>query len=138
MQIYRIARLLTVAIGMSACALRASELTAQTTATPPFDTSPEAVAARTAVYSVAGRADLTGLHTPLADGTKIDGACHQRPIGSSTGDVHRPADRRHNRIEARGQQGLTCVQLAWGAGDKREAYGERKSADGLLSMFSEH
>ena len=37
-----------------------------------FDTSPAAIAARTAVYSVPGRADLTGANTHLTPGEKID------------------------------------------------------------------
>jgi lysophospholipase L1-like esterase len=40
--------------------------------TPPFDTSPEAIAARTAVYSVPGRANLTATGSPLKPSTKID------------------------------------------------------------------
>jgi lysophospholipase L1-like esterase len=39
--------------------------------TPPFDTSPEAVAARAAFYDVPGRAHLTGANSPLASGTRI-------------------------------------------------------------------
>src|SRR5262249_54012671 len=54
-------------------ALICGRLTANVSAqTPPFDTSPAAIAARTAVYSVPGRADLTGANSPLAIGTKID------------------------------------------------------------------
>lgn len=37
-----------------------------------FDMSPEAIAARAAVYSVPGRADLTGAGSPLRASTKID------------------------------------------------------------------
>jgi lysophospholipase L1-like esterase len=40
--------------------------------TPPFDTSPEAIAARAAFYSVPGRADLTGVGSPLKPATRID------------------------------------------------------------------
>ncbi len=72
MQISRIARLVAVALGVFVSATRVSELSAQTTINPPFDTSPEAVAARAAVYGVPGRADLTGVNTPLTAGTKID------------------------------------------------------------------
>lgn len=38
---------------------------------PPFDLSPEAVAAREAVYTVAGRENLSGADTPLTAGTTI-------------------------------------------------------------------
>ena len=41
-------------------------------ATPPFDMSPAAVAARAAVYSVPGRANLTGVGSPLKPSMKID------------------------------------------------------------------
>ena len=41
-------------------------------ATPPFDMSPAAIAARAAVYSVPGRADLTGVGSPLKPSMKID------------------------------------------------------------------
>src|SRR4029079_18448264 len=53
----------------AACFLWAGDLYAQS---PPFDTSPEAVAARAAFYSVPGRANLTGAGSPLSPGTKID------------------------------------------------------------------
>src|SRR3954470_10673046 len=48
----------------------AGQAVAQTT--PPFDMSPQAIAARAAVYSVPGRADLTGAGTPLKASMKID------------------------------------------------------------------
>ena len=72
MRISRIARLVLVMLGIFTCALRASESTAQTPPIPPFDTSPEAVAARAAFYGVPGRAHLTGPSSPLTAGTKID------------------------------------------------------------------
>jgi lysophospholipase L1-like esterase len=52
-----------------ACFLWAGELFAQS---PPFDTSPQAVAERAAFYSVPGRANLTGPNSSLKPGTKID------------------------------------------------------------------
>ena len=69
MQTFRTARLVMLTLGIFACSPEASELSAQS---PPFDTSPEAIAARAAVYSVPGRAHVTGANTPLAAGTKID------------------------------------------------------------------
>jgi lysophospholipase L1-like esterase len=71
MRISRTTQIVTLTLGIFVCVPRANELVAQTP-TPPFDTSPEAIAARAAVYSVPGRADLTGLNTPLTVGTKID------------------------------------------------------------------
>src|SRR3954463_10846959 len=65
-------RLLTFALAAFACAAQTGALNAQSQPTPPWDTSPEAVAARTAFYSVPGRADLTGPTSPLSPGTKID------------------------------------------------------------------
>src|SRR4051812_7869626 len=65
-------RRLTLALAAIACAAHASALNAQSQPTPPWDTSPQAVAARTAFYSVPGRADLSGLTSPLLPGTKID------------------------------------------------------------------
>jgi lysophospholipase L1-like esterase len=38
---------------------------------PPYDLSPEATAARTALYTSTGRADLTAAGTPLTTGTRI-------------------------------------------------------------------
>jgi lysophospholipase L1-like esterase len=38
---------------------------------PPYDLSPTAAAARTAIYTSTGRADLTAVGTPLATGTRI-------------------------------------------------------------------
>jgi lysophospholipase L1-like esterase len=72
MQFARITRLVRMAVVVLPCALLVSKLTAQTPINLPFDTSPDAVAARNAVYSVPGRADLTGLNSPLTAGTKID------------------------------------------------------------------
>ena len=69
MQTSRTKRFGTLALTTFACAALASDVAAQT---PPFDTSPAAVAARAAVYSVPGRAHLTSPGTPLVAGTKID------------------------------------------------------------------
>jgi lysophospholipase L1-like esterase len=52
-----------------ACFLWTGDVFAQS---PPFDTSPEAVAARAAFYSMPGRAHLSGAGSPLSAGTKID------------------------------------------------------------------
>ncbi len=71
MRISRTAHLVILALGIFSCSPRLGELKAQPP-TPPFDTSPAAVAARAAVYSVPGRADLTGTSTPLTAGKKID------------------------------------------------------------------
>src|SRR4051794_1327800 len=65
------ARLVILTLGAFACAPRANESVAQSTS-PPFDTSPAAVAARAAFYSVPGRADLTGANSPLPAGKKIE------------------------------------------------------------------
>ncbi len=70
MRISRTARLVTLTLAIIACFLRPSASTAQTT--PPIDMSPEAVAARAAVYSVPGRAHLTGANSPLTAGMRID------------------------------------------------------------------
>jgi len=40
-------------------------------ANPPYDLSPQAAAARAAIYTSNGRANLTAAGTPLADGTRI-------------------------------------------------------------------
>ena len=69
MQIPRTTRLVIVALAIFAFAALVTDVAAQT---PPFDTSPEAVAARAAFYSVPGRAHLTGPGSPLKAGTKID------------------------------------------------------------------
>jgi lysophospholipase L1-like esterase len=69
MQISRTTRLGILALAIFASAALAGDLVAQA---QPFDTSPEAVAARAAVYSVPGRANLTGINSPLAARTKID------------------------------------------------------------------
>jgi lysophospholipase L1-like esterase len=63
---------LTLTLAALACAAQTSAINAQSPPTPPWDTSPQAVAARTAFYSVPGRADLSGPTSPLAPGTKID------------------------------------------------------------------
>jgi lysophospholipase L1-like esterase len=62
-------RFILIALAAIACLSLATRSSAQT---PPFDTSPEAVAARTAFYNVPGRAHLTGADSPLAPGTRID------------------------------------------------------------------
>jgi lysophospholipase L1-like esterase len=64
--------ILGTVLGVAALSLPALKLQAQTTPDPVFDMSPEAVAARAAVYSVAGRNHLTGSTSPLASGTRID------------------------------------------------------------------
>ncbi len=65
------ARLLLI-LSISVCAPHVAESLAQTPPDPPFDTSPEAIAARAAFYSVPGREHLTGANTPLSAGMKID------------------------------------------------------------------
>jgi lysophospholipase L1-like esterase len=69
MQISRTKRLVISGLAMFAYTALASNLAAQAA---PFDTSPAAIAARAAFYSVPGRADLTGPNSPLVAGTKID------------------------------------------------------------------
>src|SRR6188768_928668 len=63
------ARLAESTLGVLALSLWATTLTAQT---PPWDTSPQAVAARAAFYGVPGRVHLTSADSPLKAGMKID------------------------------------------------------------------
>src|SRR4051812_15422639 len=63
-------RLVVLTLAAIGCSLQTKMLAAQTN--PPFDTSPEAVAARAALYSVPGRAHLTAADSPLMAGKKID------------------------------------------------------------------
>jgi lysophospholipase L1-like esterase len=59
-------------LAIVACSTAALRLNAQTPPPSPIDMSPEAVAARAAVYGVPGRDHLSGLNSPLAPGTRID------------------------------------------------------------------
>jgi lysophospholipase L1-like esterase len=70
MRFFLTLRIVLLAIAALGCGLGGRVVVAQST--PLFDMSPAAVAARTAVYSVPGRADLTGMGSPLKPSTKID------------------------------------------------------------------
>jgi lysophospholipase L1-like esterase len=69
MRSLKYSRFILMALAAIAFVLPGARTKAQT---PPFDTSPEAVAARTAFYNVPGRAHLTGAKSPLTPGTRID------------------------------------------------------------------
>jgi lysophospholipase L1-like esterase len=70
MQITPTLRIVGSTIVALLCGLGSSAVVAQPT--PPFDTSPAAIAARAAFYGVPGRANLTAANSPLTAGKRID------------------------------------------------------------------